>query len=173
MNRSLAYVGVGLILFGACLIAFPIAVTGREVLDLEQTVGLLVAPVGLVVVMIAAASFDPERTTVRAAFGGTDEPPEAHPPAAGVAAHLMLTNPKAPVHCRFCRTVITYDLARCPRCARDRPCRACGHALIEVEDRATCPSCSRPELLCNCPPGIPERSRPGLLVAGGRGDHAP
>ncbi len=151
MNRSLGYAGVGVVLFGMALVASPIALIGREVLDIEQIAGFLIAPVGLVVVMIAAASFDPEKTTVQGTLGG----PAAMAAARREAGELppaapLLANPRAPVHCRYCRTIITYDLVRCPRCARDRSCRGCGRPLALREEQAACPGCSRAEFFCNC-----------------------
>ncbi len=149
MNRSLAYVGLGVILTGIALVASPIVLTGRMDMDLAPLSGLIVAPVGLGVVGIAAASIDPRRTTVHT-FGNDEAPPapKAAPPVVNPIAHLG--NPKAPVRCPNCRTVMTYEMSRCPRCAEDRPCRMCGKPLDSVDDRATCPQCQRAELFCNC-----------------------
>ena len=150
MNRSLAYVGVGVILAGIALVASPIVLTGKMTIDPVPLAGMVIAPLGLVVVGIAAAQFDPRLTTVHGTFG-QDEPAIPEPaPAPGVVAAARPANPKAPVRCPNCRTVMTYDLARCPRCAEDRPCRGCGRPLTTVEDQATCPGCTRAELFCNC-----------------------
>jgi hypothetical protein len=158
MNRSIALIGVFVIAFGFALVAYPIALTGTEQLDLEQEVGFLLAPVGLVVVMLGALALNPERTTVGGTFGNPEadldrtargrslEPRPARP-----------FHPYEPVDCRYCRTVITADLAQCPRCARPRECRSCGRPLAMVEDRVTCPACKRTEALCNCP----HLARPG------------
>jgi len=170
MNRSIAMWGIALIVLGFVLIAYPIAVTGAEQLDLEQEVGFLVAPVGLVVVMLGALAPDPTRTTVGGTFGNPEaalikanRPPGPEPRAARVY------NPREPVNCRYCRTMIPADLAQCPRCARSRDCRSCGRLLAIVNDRVTCPGCSRIEALCNCPmlskpvsasrPNLPSRRR--------------
>lgn len=165
MNRALVYVGLGVVLAGISAIASPIVLTGRETLTLAVLAGLVLAPVGLVVIAIAAASFDPRRTTVHGTFGGDDGPTSPSHAAPHVAAHLP--NPKAPVRCLNCRTMVTYDLARCPRCAEDRPCRVCSRPLTTIEDRAACPGCRRPELFCNCSQyGAPVR--PAGLAGRGR-----
>jgi RNA polymerase subunit RPABC4/transcription elongation factor Spt4 len=152
MNRSIALIGAVLIVLGFGLVAYPIVFTGGEKLDLEQELGFLVAPVGLVVVMLGALAHDPELTTVGGTFGN----PEANlrRPARGRpvdARAARLFNPHEPVDCRYCRTVITADLAQCPRCARPRDCRSCGRPLGVTDDRVTCPACGRTEGLCNCP----------------------
>jgi len=151
MNRSIAWVGVGLSLAGIGLVAFPIVVTGREQLDPEQIGGFLVAPLGLFVVLIAAVSGDPYRTTVPGTFGNPEEAlrPSASAPAG--SPRPRYTNPNASVYCRACRAVITSDLATCPRCARARECRNCRRPLGQVLDRPTCPTCARAEPFCNCP----------------------
>ncbi len=151
MNRSIAWVGIGVVGLGMALVAFPIAVYGAERLDPEQLAGFLVAPVGLFVVLIAAVSVDPYRTTVPGAFGNKDEAP---PPSAGTRAAPPRAPPRHPaaaVHCRYCRSMITADLAQCPRCARARDCHGCRRPLGLVLDRPTCPTCARAEAYCNCP----------------------
>lgn len=150
MHRSVASIGLVLIVVGLGLAAFPVVVLGREQLDLEQVTGFLLAPVGLFVVMIAASSGDPRRTTVSGTFGN---PEEVRASAAGVEAWERTPgwSPLDAVHCRFCRTVITSDLASCPRCARARDCRNCGRPLGMVLDRPTCPTCARAEAFCDCP----------------------
>jgi hypothetical protein len=151
MNRSLAYVGVGVILAGIALVASPIVLTGRMTLGVAPIAGFIIAPLGLFVIGFAAASFDPRRTTVRT-FGQDEPPPRPEPPEELVVAQFRPVNPKAPVRCPNCRTVMTYDLSRCPRCAEDRPCRACARPLASVDDQAVCPGCTRQELFCNCSP---------------------
>jgi hypothetical protein len=148
VNRSIAGVGIALVLAGVGLVAFPIVATGQERLDPEQIVGFLVVPFGTFVVMIAASSVDPRRTTVVGTFGNPEErPPE---PGPRPTARPRYSNPNAPVHCRRCRAVITADLARCPRCSRARECRSCGRPLGQVLDRPTCPPCARAEPFCAC-----------------------
>jgi hypothetical protein len=151
MNRSIGWIGVAVVLAGIGLVAFPLVVTGREFLDDEQILGFLVAPLGLFVVLIAAVSVDPRRTTVTGAFGNPDEPAS---PAASTPAGAPRPRPRSPiepVHCRYCRSVITADLSQCPRCARARDCRPCGRPLGLVLDRPTCPTCALAEPYCHCP----------------------
>jgi len=163
MNRSTAWVGIGLVLVGIALVAFPIYTTGREMLDDEQLVGFLLAPVGLFVVLIAAVSVDPRTTTVAGAFGNPDETPAPGTSAAAVPRRRFVS-PYASVYCRSCRAVITADLARCPRCARSRECHVCTRPLGQVLDRPTCPTCARAEPFCNCP--ILARGASGTAVRG-------
>jgi len=151
MNRSIGWVGVGVSLAGVGLMAFPIVVTGREVLDPEQILGFLVAPLGLFVVLIGAVSVDPYRTTVSGTFGNPEEAPVPIPQPEPIRREVRYANPNASVYCRFCRAVITADLASCPRCARPRECRSCRRPLGFVLDRPTCPTCARAEPFCNCP----------------------
>ena len=152
MNRTVVYLGIGVILAGIGLVAFPIVVTGEERFDLEQAAGLLVAPVGLVVVMFGASFYDPTRTTVGGAFGNPEETrPRGVPTRPTFAPSPTPYHPKEAATCRFCRTPVGYELANCPRCARARDCRSCGRPLGYVLDRATCPYCARAEAFCNCP----------------------
>ena len=152
MNRSIGYCGVLLIVLGFMLVSYPIVLTGAEQLDVEQEAGFLLAPLGLVVVMLGALSLDPSRTTVGGTFGNpeTDLLRETPTPPVDTRARRLF-NPHEPVNCRYCRTVITSDLAQCPRCARARDCRSCGRPLGLVNDRVTCPTCARVESFCNCP----------------------
>jgi len=152
MNRSIAYGGVGVIVLGFILVAFPIVVTGAEQLDLEQEAGFLLAPVGLVVVMLGALALDPARTTVGGAFGNPETALQRGTAGTTVEPRQRrIFNPHEPVNCRYCRTIITADLTQCPRCARARDCRSCGRPLGLVNDRPTCPTCGRAEPFCNCP----------------------
>lgn len=152
MNRSITLVGVAIVLGGLALVASPIVLTGGEVFDLEQEAGIFVVPVGLLVILIGAVQPNPERTTVGGTFGN----PEADLPRPTKSRGVELPrphlgfNPREPVSCRYCRTVITFDLALCPRCARPRECRGCGRSLGITEDRTDCPGCHRVEAFCNC-----------------------
>jgi hypothetical protein len=150
MNRAIAGVGIGVILAGIGLVAFPVVVTGQEQLDPEQLAGFLVAPVGLFVVLLAAVSVDPRRTTIVGTFGNPDEPSPPDPSDVEPPARPRTALSEA-VYCRTCRTVMTSDLARCPRCSRARECRTCGRPLGLVLERPTCPRCARPEPTCACP----------------------
>jgi len=153
MNRSIAYIGVGVILFGCALVASPIVLTGSEQFDLEQELGVFLAPFGLVVVLLGAIAHNPEATTVGGAFGSSEanvlrasatRTSEAPRP-------VVRYNPKEPVACRYCRTNIAAELVQCPRCTRARECRTCGRPLGMVLDRPTCPTCARAEAFCHCP----------------------
>jgi len=152
MNRSVVYVGIAVALVGVALLAYPIAVTGSEQFDVEQELGLIVGPVGLIIVGFGAVSADPTRTTVGGLFGNPDEAIRPPPRSSEAPRHEGLGwSPLEPVDCRYCRTIITHDLARCPRCSRARDCRCCGRPLGMVLERATCPRCARAEAFCNCP----------------------
>ena len=142
-----------IIVLGLMLVASPIVLTGAELFDIEQEVGVMVVPIGLLVVLIGGVQPNPERTTVGGTFGNPDESTRLRSIPGRTAARPVPPrwNPNEPVFCRYCRTVIASDLARCPRCARARDCRACGRPLGFVLDRVTCPSCARPEAFCNCP----------------------
>jgi len=170
MNRSVVLLGVGVILAGFALVAFPIAVTGEERFDIEQEAGLLVAPVGLVVVMFGASFYDPTRTTVGGAFGNPEEelPRRRGGPHSGPLPPSLTYHPHESAACRYCRTNIQYDQATCPRCARARECRSCGRPLGRVLDRVTCPLCARPEAFCNCPRLSPAAA-PSIRAAWDRG----
>jgi len=151
MNRSIALLGIVVIVLGFALIAYPIAVNGSEQLDLEQESGFLATPVGLVIVMLGALAPDPERTTVGGTFGSSDANVYRTSRGSPVEAReKRVFNPHAPVDCRYCRTPITADLATCPRCARPRDCRSCGRPLEMVGTQVTCPTCRRTEAFCNC-----------------------
>ncbi len=163
MNRTTVGVGVAVLLFSFALIAFPIAVTGAELFDVEQEVGLYLLPAGLVIILLGAIAHNPQATTVGGAFGNVEETPRRPGPGAGQVARTALGyNPKEPVLCRYCRTYIPHDIANCPRCARARECQNCGRPLGRVLERPTCPMCARPEPFCNCPKLArrPEKSSP-------------
>lgn len=154
MNRSIVLVGVGIIVFGLALIASPIALTGAEAFTIEQEFGIFLSPVGLLVIMIGAVQPNPEATTIGGTFGNPEMNPKRPPaakPAVGVRPASLGYSPREPVNCRYCGSVITFDLAFCPRCARPRDCRGCGRPLGMAEDRTNCPGCHREEALCNCP----------------------
>lgn len=167
MNRSITRLGIAILVVGFMLIASPIVLTGAEVFDLEQEAGLLIAPIGLLVVLIGAVQPNPERTTVGGTFGNPEEVHRlrAGPSRSPAGPPPVRWNPNESVFCRYCRTVIAPDLSRCPRCARARECRACGRPLGTVLDRATCPFCGRPEAFCNCPRMV---RTAGVAVRSGR-----
>jgi len=154
MNRSIVLVGVGIIVVGLALIASPIVVTGSEVFSIEQEFGIFLSPIGLLVILIGAVQPNPERTTIGGTFGNPEMNPRRAPitkTAAAVRPSSLGYSPREPVNCRYCGSVITFDLAFCPRCARPRDCRGCGRPLGMAETRTDCPGCHREEALCNCP----------------------
>jgi RNA polymerase subunit RPABC4/transcription elongation factor Spt4 len=153
MNRSIVLVGVGIIVAGFALVASPIVLTGSEQFDVEQEAGIFLSPVGLLVVLIGAVQVNPQLTTVGGTFGNPEANPQRATPTRtpDAARPTRGFSPREPVHCRYCRTVIAYDLAFCPRCARPRECRGCGRLLGVTENRTDCPGCHREEAFCNCP----------------------
>lgn len=151
MNRSIIFLGVGILLLAFALIAYPIAVTGAELFDLEQEAGIYLIPPALAVILIGSISTDPRGTTVGGAFGNPDVRFErAASRTAPSPPGALLYNPTEPARCRYCPTIIPADLAQCPRCARARECRTCNRPLGLVLDRATCPACGLPEARCRC-----------------------
>ncbi|HTT15654.1 MAG TPA: hypothetical protein VMG81_07785 [Thermoplasmata archaeon] len=160
MNRTIVGMGLVILLFSFMLLAFPIVVTGAETFDFEQEAGIFVLPVGLLIILFGAMGHNPEATTVGGAFGNLDDAPR-RPGGSGRAPPARAPlgyNPKEPVACRYCRTIIPYDIAICPRCARPRACRTCGRPLGLVLDRPTCPTCARAEVFCACP-ALPRPNR--------------
>jgi hypothetical protein len=152
VNRAVVYLGLAVALAGVGLIAFPIVVSGSEQFDVEQEAGLLVGPIGLVVIGLGGVAPDPNRTTVGGFFGSSEaEPARPSRPSGPERRAGLGWSPFEPVNCRYCRTIITHDLARCPRCSRARDCRSCGRPLGLVLERSTCPRCARAEAFCNCP----------------------
>lgn len=152
MNRSITFVGVSVVLAGFVLVALPIVLFAHEVFDLFQEAGVFLVPVGLLVVLIGGVQPNPERTTVRGTFGNPDlravPPPASH---VASAPRALGYSPREPVACRHCRTLIPFELALCPRCARARSCRGCGRPLGMVADRTDCPGCGKVEAFCHCP----------------------
>jgi len=154
MNRSIMLVGVGIILAGLALVASPIVLYGSEMFTIEQEAGIFLAPVGLLVLMIGAVQANPDRTTVGGTFGNPDVRPDRTGEVGAAAAARPVPrgfSPHAAVDCRYCGSVITYDLAFCPRCARPRACRGCGRPLEMAGELTDCPRCHRVEAFCNCP----------------------
>ena len=171
MNRSIGRVGLAIVLAGFALAAFPIVLTGAEHFDIEQEAGILVAPVGLLVILIGAVQVNPERTTVGGTFGNPEERSRlrAGPSATPSLPPRARWSPGDPIYCRYCHTSIHPELARCPRCARARDCRSCGRPLGLVLERATCPFCGRAEPLCYCSPVPRPAAAPGLAARPRRG----
>ena len=161
MNRSILLIGVGILVVGIALISFPIAVTGQELFDPEQEAGLFFIAPAMAVLLVGSISDDPRVTTVGGTFGNPDvEPRPAESGRSTMTSRSGLAyNPREPVGCPHCSSIIQADLAQCPRCARPRECRSCGRPVGIVLDRVTCPGCARPEMFCNCP-HLPPRAAP-------------
>lgn len=166
MNRSIILLGVGILLFAFALIAYPIATTGQEAFDLEQEAGIYLIPPALAVLLVGSISTDPRGTTIGGRFGNPDADLDRRAgerPAPDVTGPRY--NPHEPARCRYCGSIILAEYAQCPRCARARECRTCNRPLGLVLDRATCPTCARPESRCHC---IRITLRPIPTVARGR-----
>jgi hypothetical protein len=151
MNRSMVGISATLIVIAIGLVSFPLWATGSEQFDLEQEVGILFLPFGLVTMLVGLTAPDPETTTVGGAFGNRefDRRPRTGPRPE--PRRRLSYSPVEPIRCPQCRTYVAAELIRCPRCARPRPCRSCGRPLGLVLERPTCPACGRAEPLCNCP----------------------
>jgi hypothetical protein len=159
VNRSMVAVATGMILAAFALITYPLWALGLEQFDLEQELGILFLPFGLVIMLVAFTSIDPLTTTVGGPFGN----PEFDRGAAGNPTleprPRRPYHPNEPVRCAKCRTFLTADLTQCPRCSLARPCRTCSRPLGLVLERATCPTCARAEPFCNCPALAPTGPR--------------
>lgn len=164
MNRSIMLVGLAIILAGIALVASPIVLYGTEIFTAEQEFGIFLAPVGLLVLLIGAVQANPEMTTVGGTFGNPDVHPDRADPTTAARPAARGFSPHEAVDCRYCRAVITYDLAYCPRCARPRDCRGCGRPLGMSGDLTDCPGCHRVEAFCNCP----RTARPHAAITTGR-----
>jgi hypothetical protein len=153
LNRSLTFLGLGILIVTLALLAFPIVVTGHEMFDLEQQLGLVGLPVGLLVILFGASSPDPRLTTVGGAFGNPDENLLRREGVVDVPtpAARFIPGPRETVHCRHCYTGIPPGTLVCPRCSRSRDCRSCGRQLTLVGLAIRCPRCQRDEVFCNCP----------------------
>lgn len=171
MHRSIAYVGIAAFLGSIALVTFPIWAFGVEQFDVEQELGILLLPAGLLVLLVAGVSTDPRVTTVGGTFGNREfdrNPRITLGPS--VPAPRVPYHPREAVQCEHCGSMISPDLERCRRCTRTRPCRSCGRPLGFVLDRPTCPRCGKPEPFCDCPVlprGSPPRDR--LRPRAGRG----
>ncbi len=168
MHRSIAYLGAALLLVVFALITYPLWAHGIERFDVEQELGILFLPAGLLVLLAAGVAADPRGTTVGGAFGNPEFAPAAPRRAAADIAPIRY-HPREPVTCAQCGTVVAAEAARCPRCGRARPCRRCGRPLGWVLERPTCPRCGKAEAFCDCPV-LPRPASPTVQVGprGGR-----
>jgi len=172
MNRSLALVGVVLVIVSILLISIPFLVTSAfQVNDAVYATGFLFL-VGLVILYQAATSPDPRVTTVGGLLGNPiiDEARKAEEAVTHVPlSHVRYApGPKEPVHCRYCYTAIPWNVLNCPRCGRPRQCRNCGKQLYFLAGAVRCAPCVRDEMQCNCPRVRPSGPPPtGVRRTGG------
>jgi hypothetical protein len=172
MNRSLALVGVVLVIVSILLISIPFLVTSAfQINDVVYAAALLFL-VGLIVLFQAATAVDPTVTTVGGLLGNpiVDESRKAEEAATAISPSPIryAPGPKEPVNCRFCYTAIPWDVLHCPRCGRPRQCRNCGKELHFLAGAVRCAPCVRNEMQCNCPKVRPSATRPpGVRRLGG------
>jgi hypothetical protein len=146
----MVYVSASLMLGAFALLTYPLWALGSEQFDLEQELGILFLPFGLVTMLVGLTAIDPLTTTIGGTFGNPEFDTATRITAPGGARRGLDYDPREPVNCRQCRSVIPAEYAQCRRCARARPCRSCGRPLGVVLDRPTCPACGQAEPLCNC-----------------------
>jgi hypothetical protein len=173
MNRSLALVGVVLVIVSILLVSIPFLVTSTfQVNDVLYATGLLFL-IGLVILIQAATAPDPRVTTVGGLLGNPiiDEARKAEQAIIGVPVRQVryALGPKEPVNCRFCYTLIPWNVLNCPRCARSRQCRNCGKQLYFLAGAVRCAPCVRDESQCNCPRVRATTARPAGARQVGRG----
>jgi hypothetical protein len=174
MNRTLALVGVILVIVSILLISIPFLVTSAFQLGDAVYAAALLFFVGLVVLFMAATAPDPRVTTVGGLLGNpiVDESRKAEEAATTVTPSPVryAPGPREPVNCRFCYTGIPWDVLNCPRCGRPRLCRNCGKQLYFLAGAVRCAPCVRNETQCNCPRVRPSGPRPqGVRRLGGGG----
>ncbi|MCI4353312.1 MAG: hypothetical protein L3K14_08035 [Thermoplasmata archaeon] len=164
MHRSLALVGVVLVIGAILAVAIPFLVTSAF-LDGDAFYGAgLVFLLGVVLLLRGATAPDPTVTTVGGFLGNpvVDESRRAEEALLSPAArHVRYApGPREPVNCRHCYTIIPWDVVDCPRCARPRECRSCGKRLYFLAGAVRCAPCVRDETYCNCPRVRPSGVRP-------------
>lgn len=172
MNRSLALVGLILVVVSILLVSIPFLVTSAfQVNDALYATGFLFL-VGLVILFQAATSPDPAVTTVGGILGNpvVDQARKAEEAVMGTPPrHVRYApGPREPANCRYCYTLIPWNILNCPRCARPRHCRGCGKQLYFLAGAVRCGPCVRDESQCNCPRVRPVVVRPaGMRSIGG------
>lgn len=133
MNRSLALVGLVLVIVGILLVSIPFLVTSGFQVGYEFYGAGVLFLVGLVILFQAAIASDPHVTTVGGLLGNpiVDESRKAEEAVTNLPATRVryAPGPKEPVNCRYCYTAIPWNVLDCPRCARPRHCRNCGKQL--------------------------------------------
>lgn len=155
MNRSLALVGLVMVIVAILLISLPFLVTSTFQLDSFVYAAGLLFLVGLVLLFVGATSPDPAVTTVGGLLGNPiiDESRRAEEAVTNLPPSRVryAIGPKEPVNCRFCYTAIPWNVLNCPRCGRPRHCRNCSKQLYFLAGAVRCAPCVRDETQCNCP----------------------
>ena len=174
MNRTLALLGLVMVIVAILVVSIPFLVTSSFQIGYTLYVAGLLFLVGLIILLQGAMAPDPRVTTVGGLLGNpiVDESRRAEEAIMGVpTSHIRYApGPKEPVNCRYCYTAIPWDLVDCPRCARPRLCRNCGKRLYFLAGAVRCAPCVRDESICNCPRVRPSGSRPsGARRLGGGG----
>ncbi|MGA7923125.1 MAG: hypothetical protein WCA77_04040 [Thermoplasmata archaeon] len=165
MNRSVVYLGVLALVLALGLFAYPVAVSGSFQLVWETDLAIIALPASLMTILWGATLPDPSLTTVGGVFGSPEENElrrqEAEARAAMTARYR--SSPHEPTHCRKCYTMVTYDLALCPRCGTARLCRSCAKPLFYLSGAVRCGPCVQDENYCTCPP-LARPAHEGLVV---------
>jgi len=155
MNRSLALVGLVLVIVAILVVSIPFLVTSTFQVGYELYVAALMFLVGLAILIRGATAPDPAVTTVGGFLGNPviDEARRAEEAVTNVPlSHIRYApGPREPVNCRHCYTAIPWNIVDCPRCARPRQCRNCGKRLYFLAGAVRCAPCVRDETYCNCP----------------------
>ncbi len=172
MNRSLALVGLVLVLVALFLVSIPFLVTSAFRIGYEVYVAALLFLVGLGILFQGATAPDPAVTTVGGLLGNplVEESRRAEEAVTNVPPSQVryALGPKEPVNCPHCYTVIPWNVLRCPRCGRPRRCRNCGKELYYLAGAIRCAPCVRDESQCNCPKIRASGARPtGVRRLGG------
>lgn len=173
MNRTLALVGVVLVIGAILAVAIPFLVTSAFQVGYALYGAGLVFLLGLVLLFRGALAPDPTVTTVGGFLGNpvVDEARRAEEELMTPGArHVRYApGPREPVNCRQCYTIIAWNVVDCPRCGRPRECKNCGKKLFFLAGAVRCAPCVRDEAYCNCPWARPSGPRPGLVrrVGGG------
>jgi hypothetical protein len=153
VNRSIAFLGIAVLLLGIGFLAYPIAVMGFEQVDAEQEVGILVLSASASIILWGMTSPDPAVTTVSGLFGNPDENElrrRLRPAGPGGPARY-LPSPRESVNCSSCYTAMPAQQVLCPRCGERRTCRRCGKPLFQLAGAVRCGPCVKDEVYCHCP----------------------
>jgi hypothetical protein len=163
MNRTVAYAGLVLVIAALLAVAIPFLMSGSFQVTVWIYLAGLVFLIGLVALLRGATSPDPGVTTVSGFLGNPIATETRRMSQTGVGAFAggrVGLDPREPIHCRFCYTLIALDVLDCPRCGRRRICRICQRPLAFAGAQIRCASCGRDEVYCNC-----ARARPVAVAS--------